>query len=406
MMRNSADSVERAEGQANMSTGRNTENHNVNVPPDLDSRLHDLVNYLEDQTGIRHAVLGVERLDRSFRWVGAGGVAHPDGTPMTPEAMYWIASVTKLYIAAAVFKLMERGEFELRDRISELLPESLIGGIHRLGGVDYTDTITVQHLLGHSSGLPDYLEESLEDTTSLFEQVLANDRSWTSEDAFRIVREQLTPHFPPQPLDAKRQKIQYSDTNYQILIELIETVTAKSLSAVFAEFFYRPLGLTETAHPEELRDDQHPATLWHGDTPVNLPLAMPCFRDLTSTVADQLRFMRGLVNGEVFDRPVTLHRLMGNWKSFGLPFGSGGAASPSWPIQYGLGATRMKIPRLLTPIKPIPAIMGHTGISGSWLFYCPEKELVLAGGVDQIDAPALPYRFVPRLLRTLGDAGI
>jgi CubicO group peptidase (beta-lactamase class C family) len=62
---------------------------------------------------------------------------------------------------------------------------------------------------------------------------------------------------------------------------------------------------------------------------------------------------------------------------------------------------RVNLPRALTPFHPIPEIIGHTGVCGTWLFYAPAQDLYFAGGVSQITAPAVPFRFVPNQLRLL-----
>jgi D-alanyl-D-alanine carboxypeptidase len=373
------------------------------VTPNLERDLSRLVDELASQKNVHHALVAIESLDGSFTWSGASGLVQPACSATSIHTRYWIASVTKLYIAATVFRLIERGDIRLEDSVSSLLPASLIDGIHRLNGADYTDMITVQHLLGHTSGLPDYLEEAPKGEPSLLERVTQQDQTWSSEDAMDIVRSSLTPHFPPQRLDTRNQKIRYSDTNYQLLIEIIQATCGKSLSTAFSELIYQPLGLNETRHPEELKPEETSVAVWFGDHPADVPMAMRSFRDLTSTAQDQFRFMRGLVDGQLFERQTTIYQMMGNWNSF--PFSLNPVpTSPGWPIEYGLGAMRFNVPRLFTPIKPIPAIMGHTGVTGSWLFYCPKLKLILAGTVDQLEAPATPFRFLPKLLRTLSDS--
>lgn len=373
------------------------------LPPDIDIELSELVKSLSQQSGIHNGVVALESLDETIHWSGGFGDADLHGTPMRPGTRYWIASVTKLYIATCVFRLIERGELALEDPVCALLPEDLYSGIHRLNGAVYTDMITVQHLLGHSSGLPDFIDESPEGEQSLIDQLPGSDQSWTTAWAIDFARQKLTPHFPPQQLDNPRKKIRYSDTNYQLLIAILEHNTGQPLAKVFNQFIYQPLGLSNTVHPEQLETDTQLARIWSADEPLDLPLALASFRDLTSTIPDQISFMRGLVDGGIFDRPATVYRMMGNWTSFGVSLNATPTA-PSWPIQYGLGAMRFRIPRLFTPIKPVPGIMGHTGISGSWLFYCPEYRLILAGTVDQMAASAVPFRFLPKLLRTVGDA--
>jgi CubicO group peptidase (beta-lactamase class C family) len=119
-----------------------------------------------------------------------------------------------------------------------------------------------------------------------------------------------------------------------------------------------------------------------------------------STTADTVLFLRSLMTGEVFQKPATL-TLMQRWNRFGLPFDRAALRSPGWPIEYGLGIMRFRVPRIFTPVHPMPAVLGHTGSTGCWLFYCPERELFLAGSVDEVTAGALPFRLVPRVLREL-----
>lgn len=91
------------------------------------------------------------------------------------------------------------------------------------------------------------------------------------EEVMHIVRDHLTPHFPPQPLEAKRQKIRYSDTNYQLLIAIIEAVTGQPLHMAFEELLYTPLALEHTCHPGTRPESLEPATLWFAEQPMDIP---------------------------------------------------------------------------------------------------------------------------------------
>jgi len=366
----------------------------------LGARLQRLLLRLAAPRSIHHAVLAVEAGDGRFRWSGGVGEADPDGTPMRVDTPIWIASVTKLYIAATVLKLMERGRLRLEAPMSTYLPKSLIGGLHRLAGVDYTERITVHHLLGHLSGLPDYFDARPKGGKALIEEVIARDFAFTIVDVLDTVRDRLTPHFPPQPLDAKRPKVRYSDTNYQLLIAIIEAVTGQPIHAALEELLFKPLGLEETWHPGAKPESVTPATIWIDDRPLGIPLAMRSFGDLISTVADLVKFMRALVWGEVFDDPATVDVMRERWHTFGFSLNPV-RTSPGWPIQYGLGMMRFQMPRLLSPLRPPPAVVGHSGATGSWLFCCRALDVFLAGTVDQVAAVAAPFRFVPRVLRIL-----
>ena len=91
------------------------------------------------------------------------------------------------------------------------------------------------------------------------------------------------------------------------------------------------------------------------------------------------------------------------WNRFGLPTDRASLRSPGWPIEYGLGMMRFRLPRMLTPWRPVPSVVGHTGSTGCWLFYCEELDVFLCGSVDEVTAGAVPYRVVPEILRLLGS---
>ena len=62
---------------------------------------------------------------------------------------------------------------------------------------------------------------------------------------------------------------------------------------------------------------------------------------------------------------------------------------------------RMLPPRILTPFRPTPEIIGHTGATGSWLFYCHPLDILLSGDVSQVTASPVPFRFSPKIIRAL-----
>ncbi len=370
-------------------------------------RLQALLEDIVSRPQIRHAIMAVEDGSGAFRWLGALGDADLDGRPMQADTPFMIASVSKMYIASAILRLYERGDVGLDESLLAYLPETLVGGLHRLGGVDYTAAITIRHLLGHTSGLPDYIEERPKGGQSLVERLLQEgDMAWGIDEVVRIVRDELRPHFRPQPMEAKRIKARYSDTNYRLLIAILETVTGQSQQQVFEELLLRPLDLRHTYLPghSPLDPAPAPATLWFGDEPLDIPLALASFGDLYCTIQDTLSFLRALLSGEVFDDPATFDLMQSQWNRFGLPRDQAALRSPGWPIEYGLGLMRFRLPRILTPRYTPPAVIGHSGSTGTWLFYCPQLDLLLSGAVDQGTAGAVPYRLIPQMLRVLDSA--
>lgn len=345
---------------------------------------------------VRHGLLAVCHVDGSWKWQGAHGVLEPSGTEATPTARYPIASVTKLYTAAVTLRLCESETLNLTTRMVDILPTDIVSGLHVLDGVDRTDEITVAHLLGHTSGLADYYEEAPKGGESAQARLLAGeDAPMPFDEVLRVVRDDLSPHFPPQPVDSSRQKAKYADTNYQLLGAIIEQVTGQALNEVFDEALFRPLGLDDTSsYPHSPRSDRSPepdATVWAKDTPLQVSGALRFQKPdggIISTLHDQVRFMQALVGDEIFEDPATWPRMQ---QHFNRVF---------FPVEYGLGVMRYAPPRWMSPFFAIPPIVGHSGSTATWLFHCPDLAIVLAGTFD-VAHPPLPFRFLPRVLRAI-----
>jgi CubicO group peptidase (beta-lactamase class C family) len=368
-------------------------------------RLEKLRDRMLRRRGVRHVVVGAADVDGRWSWGDAAGEANPDGAPMRVDTPWFLASVTKLYIAAVVLRLTEERSVELDAPVRDYLPARLRTGLHVIDGVDTTDRITVRHLLGHLTGLPDSVDERPRGGRSLVEEVLEGaDRAWSFEDAVGRARDRLTPHFPPSNPAGRRPRIRYSDTNFQLLMVIAEHVTGRPMAELYRELLFGPLDLNQTWLPGDPAAERAagPATVWIGDRALeDRPLAMRSFGDLYGTVDDVLRFGRALFTGSVFAAPATAGLMWESFHRFGFPRGMAALRAPSWPIEYGLGMMRFALSRWLTSGLRIPGLIGHTGSTGSWLWYCPELRLLLAGTVDQTGAATVPFRLVPRALAGL-----
>jgi D-alanyl-D-alanine carboxypeptidase len=376
----------------------------------LEARLESLLDEVSARNDIHSAIMAVVSGGGEFRWAGARGERLPGGAAATPDMPWFTASITKLFIAATVLRMVEDGELALEDRIVDRLPSSITDRLHVMNGEDRTHLITVEHLLAHASGLPDFIEDypgkggtAGRDRRSLVEMLVEEgDREWSLEDTARRVRESLRPHFPPQPLDASRVRVRYSDTNYQLVLGIVEERHGVSFAQVLEELVLGPLGLEGTWVPGDPRavgrEDDVPA-LYAGRERVEFPRFFESIADLNSTSDDLLRFLMALVGGDLFQNEGTWDRMMARWNKFALPRDRASIRQPGWPIEYGLGVMRFRLPRAFTPFRPVPEVIGHTGSTGTWLFHAPGLDLYLTGTVNQITAGAVPFRLVPKVLR-------
>lgn len=372
----------------------------MHAPDALATRLEGLLRRTVERRGhVRHGLLAIAGADGTWHWQGAHGAADRDGTPATPEVRYPIASVTKLFTAVVVLRLSERGDVTLDDRLVALLPDDVTRQLHVMDGVDRTGEITLEHLLGHTSGLPDYYGEARRGGRSAEARLLAGeDAPMPFGEVLRTVRDDLTPHFPPQPLDVARPAARYADTNYQLLGAAIEEVTGQPLHTVFDRMLLGPLGLDDTAsypHPPRSGRSAEPGTdVWAKDVVLRAGGALRHQvpdGGIVSTLTDQVRFLRAVVDGEVFDDPATWPRMQ---RRLGRVF---------FPVDYGLGVMRYAPARWMSPLFAVPPVVGHTGSTATWLLHCPDLDVATAGTFD-VAQPPLPFRFVPRVLRAVAAA--
>ncbi|XVV00952.1 serine hydrolase domain-containing protein [Actinosynnema sp. CA-248983] len=360
------------------------------VPPEIDARLTHLVENFATRRRLHHVTAAITTGDRKLRW---SAVCAPAGAEHPPHSRspFFIASVTKRFIITLVLQAHERGELELSAPITSYLPAETVAGLHVLRGVDRTSAITVRHLAGHTSGLPDYFEKR-RSGPSLYEHLRAGrDQAWSFEDVLRIVREQQRPHFVPQDLSAARQKARYSDTGFQLLIRIVEAVTGRSFADLLAERITTPLGLTRTrlpGRPRAATDTVTPLPLHTGRRRVELPSMIESSNDLVSTTDDLLAFQQALLAGDVFDNPGSVQLLTERRNRLrNIPI-----------LRYGLGTMFFHVGRLMSAGRRPLTLVGHSGVTGTWLFHCPELDLHLTGTVDHTGGQALPFRLMAQML--------
>ena len=171
----------------------------------------------------------------TITWQGASG-------NLSIEQPYFIASTTKLFTTAIILKLREEGKLNLDDKINKYIDASILFGLHVYKGKEYSQELTIRHLLSHTSGLPDYFQDKRVSGKSLEDELMAgNDQFWTFEQSIERSKN-MSPLFAP----GTKGKAKYSDANFQLLGKIIENITGKSYAENCQERIIQPLGLTKT----------------------------------------------------------------------------------------------------------------------------------------------------------------
>ena len=362
-------------------------------PPLSGDRARDLerivVEAVSGDGSTKNCVLAISRGDRAFEWSGAAGVERArDHRAMTADAPIFLASVTKLYTATIVMMLAEEGALGLDEPMAKYLPKDLIRGIDVFGGRTYSDEITIRQLLSHRSGIPDYYDEKASDGKSLFDLLRENpERTWTVDDAIARARE-LKPRFAPGA------RTSYSDTNYLLLGKVIEAVTGHPLHLVFESRIFGPLGLEHTwliGGPKRgFAGFDEPADVFDGDLDITRIRYSPSYwadGGIVSTANDMIVFLRALNEGRLVRRK-TLEQ-MHDWRPW------------RFPMQYGLGTMLFRLPGLAAAAVGLPPLWGHSGSTGSFLYYSPADDLYVAGTIDQTESKVTPFWLIRSALKVM-----
>jgi D-alanyl-D-alanine carboxypeptidase len=332
--------------------------HAASAPTQTAARLQALIDrHRTSGPNIPSEALKVQT--STWSWAGATGIADGNAAPMTANHVFRIASVTKPYTAAAILRLMEKGEIDISRPIATLIsPESLAA--LRKGGYDPSQ-ITVQQLLAHTSGIYDYAEDSA------YQQRVMEDPShqWTRIEQIEHAMTQ------GKPIDLPGKTYGYSDTGYVLLGEIIERKTGMGLAtAVRSLLRFNRLNLRNT-YWEQLEPKTGGAPLarhYFGDadmTPANPSLDLFGGGGIISSVSDLTTFYRALVRGEVFDDRRTLAVMMTTTD----------AVHPNGVQNNALRL--MNVGRY--------KCWGHGGFWGQLVVHCPENDLTFAWTVNQAE---------------------
>jgi CubicO group peptidase (beta-lactamase class C family) len=309
--------------------------------------------------------------DGELRYARGVGLANLEyDVPITPDTPFHVASVSKQFTAAAIGLLAIRHQLDLGDDARTYLPRLPWFG----------STITLQHLVHHTSGLRD-------------QWTLLAAAGWraadvvTSDDILELAYAQETLNFMPGTA------FSYSNTGYTLLAKVVETISGVSLREFCQREFFNPLGMSGT----HFHDDA--ASLVPGrahsyvekedgsfrQAPLNF--ATTGATNLHSTVRDLARWEANLRHGEL----VGGARLLDLIHERGVEL-QGGAS-------YGFG--------LLVDRHRGACRVGHGGADAAFTSYdvrFPDLDLavVVLANSSRVSAPALMLQVVDACLDELG----
>ena len=149
----------------------------------------------------------------------------------TPETIFEGGSVSKQFTAAAIVLLVLDGKLSLDDDVRTYVPEV----------PNYGPTITLHHMLTHTSGLRDW------GSVASISGWGREQRSHTHDHVLDIVSRQSSPHFVPG------HQYSYSNTGYNLLAIVVARVSGMSFADFSRQRIFEPLGLKSTQWRDDYR---------------------------------------------------------------------------------------------------------------------------------------------------------
>ena len=343
----------------------------------LDSLVQAMVNP-DSEDPIHNALLLVE--SPRMRWIGSAGMADGLNEPMTVDHKFKIASIGKTFTATVILQLIEEGKLGLNNTLAEIFTtgEVDLDSLLIYQGKAYGHSITVEHLLGQTSGIRDYMEHP-----RFFADIMADPSfQWSPEailDRYFAYGMHTEALFPPG------EGFVYADPNYVLLGMVIEKVTGSLLADQYRQRIFDRLGMVNS-----YLEFYEPA---RGDNPLSHPFIGPndistintsfdwAGGGIVSTAGELATFFRALLEGRLFQQEETLDMMLqAADRGFGMT-----------DFAYGYGIMKRQING--------HTFYGHGGAYDCDIFYCPDLKICVCTVLNQMNTHGKRNEFLIRAVQ-------
>lgn len=230
--------------------------------------------------GLDGIIVYVDRSGEAPALYAAGWKNKETHVPADPHALFKIASISKLYIAAAAAKLVHDQSLSLDDTLADRLPELA-------GRIECADRITLRMLLQHRSGIPNFTDDDAFDWFTARTDI---------DKTLELVLDEPA-DFEPDT------RYRYSNTNYLLIGRILDNVLGYSHQEYIEREILAPLGLTNTYSvlSEAEYDDVVSGYWYHYDDDLrHLDYVIPG-GSMVATAQDVGTFLRVLNDGSLLN---------------------------------------------------------------------------------------------------------
>lgn len=307
--------------------------------------------------------------------IAEGKTGYIDANPQQPNHL---ASVGKLFTATIIGMLHDKDKLSFDDKIIKYIDDELMHNLHVFKGKDYSNDITIRHLLNQTSGLADVF-------FPLYEKMVNNSSMRiTTRDAIVWGKQNLKPKSKPG------EKHLYTDTNYYLLGLIVESITGKPFQEVLHQLIFDPLGMKH-AYTNNFSKPKEPSIYPTAEAMINnvdftkIEGIAPLDHAGSSVIApleEYLIFMKALVNNKIL-KEETLKRMIADDRPMGFP---------ALGINYGYSIWKFVTIPIVMPSKF--NCWGCVGVTGAFMFYHPKTESYIIGTFNDSSYKTKALRFM------------
>ena len=250
--------------------------------PGVGSRMQEFISKNE----IAGAVTAVVTKDKLLHLETSGYADVAAKRPMTPDTLFWIASMTKPITGVAILMLQDEGKLNVADPVAKHLPE--FAGLRTPSGKPAN--LTIAQLLTHTSGLGEASGPGAQQAKTLAD---------------------LVPLWLAAPMQYEPgARWQYTQSGINAAGRIVEVVSGMAFDAFLQQRLFDPLGMTNTTFYPTTEQRARLVTAYAKNKETNLLESVPPRADfgsrgqppkgnggLFSTATDYARFSRMLLNG-------------------------------------------------------------------------------------------------------------
>jgi CubicO group peptidase (beta-lactamase class C family) len=309
-----------------------------------------------DQREVAGAVTLVTTKDKIVHLEATGLADIASGRPMQTDALFWLASTTKMFNGVAILMLQDEGKLSLDDSVAKFIPE--FSKLRTPSGKPAN--ISIKQLLTHTSGLG---------KTPL--------RYYLTGHLSGLVRGILGAPMQFEP----GERFEYTNSGFEVAGRIVEVVSGKTFDAFLKERLFDPLGMRDTTfYPNKAQRRRLPTCYfkdWSDGTlhvqappaPLYLLFMLPP-EELYATAADLARFAQMLLNRGVLNQKRYLSESAYTLLTTNQV---GDLADPF--IGYGIGVNVIRSPHDGVTAFLSAGTFSHQGAWGTHVIIDPAKGL-------------------------------